>query len=58
VFISPIEWMKANVTYKKKYWIYKFTFEGNKYIINTKWRFKDKILDVVENKIISIYNLT
>jgi hypothetical protein len=34
--ISPTEWMKANVSYKFKYGIYKFEYNGEKYVINSK----------------------
>jgi hypothetical protein len=50
--------MKANVSYKFKYGIYKFEYNGEKYVINSKWKYRDKLLDITKNKIVSIYNIT
>jgi len=52
-YVDPVAYVKARFTYKIKYSKLEFKVKWNKYIIHLRGRFKDKIYDVSENKIIN-----
>jgi len=52
-YINPTAYIQARFNYKIKYWKIKFKVNWNRYIIATRWRFKDVIYDVWNNYIIN-----
>jgi hypothetical protein len=52
-YINPLVFMKNHFNFTVKYWIYTFKIDWNKYKINTRGRFKDKIFSCFENKIVN-----
>ena len=55
--IDTIEYIKNNFVFKKKYWKIIFELKWVKYIVSLRGRFKNKIYDSFNNKIVSIYSL-
>ena len=56
-YINPLEFMRKYFSYKFKSWIYSFKVKWQKYIIQTKWKYKWVIYWTLENKIINPYQL-
>ena len=56
-YIDPIKYIENNFVFKKKYWKIIFELKWIKYIVSLRGRFKNKIYDSFNNKIVSIYSL-
>ena len=56
-YINPLEFMKKFFSYKFRFWIYTFKVNWQKYLIQTRWAYKDVIYWTVENKIINPLSL-
>ena len=57
-YINPLEYVKARFVIVKEWSKLKFKVNWNRYIIHTRWRFKNVIYDVWNNCIISPLTLT
>ena len=56
-YMNPLEFMKKYFSYKFKSWIYSFKVNGQKYIIQTRWKFAWVIYWTIENTIINPLSL-
>lgn len=56
-YINPLVFMKRYFSYKFRYWIYTFKINWHKYIIQTRWPYRDVIYWIHEDKIINPYEL-
>lgn len=52
-YINPTAYVKARFNCKIKYWKIKFKVNWNRYIIHTRWRFKNVIYDIWNDCIIN-----
>ena len=53
-YINPKEYMLARFpVIRDRYWKLEFRVNGQKYFVNKRWRFKDKIYWEIENRIIN-----
>lgn len=56
-YINPIVFMQKYFKFTFKYWLYKFKHNWLHYIINTKWKYRNKLLCCEDRKIINPLSL-
>jgi len=57
-YIDPLNFVKTFFRAKLKWGYYTFKYNGNKYQLATRGRFKNVIYSIADNKIVSPYTLT